>query len=831
MRKDFLFALRTLRRSAMFTIVAVLSLALGIGANTAIFSLLDQVVLRSLPVRDPERLVLLHTDYVAPGQTSSDNFESVFSVPMYHALRDRDPAFSGMIARMGTRVAAAFGGSTDTASAEIVSGNFFTTLGVPAALGRVLVPEDDGAPGAHPVVMLSHAYWSSRFGARPDILNQTIAINGQPMQVIGVASARFNGIMPGSAPNLYLPIAMKRTATPTWDGLEDPTVRWLNLFGRLRPGWKLPRAQAATDVAYRAILEGELSRMGRMSSERARNEFLNHRAELRPAAQGINGMRRRWEKPLEALMAMVGLVLLIACANVASLMLARAGGRRREIAIRLALGAGRRALIRQLLTEGLVLALAGGILGLAVASWSTDTLIRLLPSQQAHAWLSPAIDFRLLAFTLALAVVSGVAFAVFPAMQATRPDVAETLKNQAASMTAGGGPARFRKAIVTAQVALSLLLLVGAGLFTTSFVRLINVDLGFRTHQLLMFSLDTTPSRHHLAGAIAFYRDVERRLASAGGVLSVAAADGGPFSGSNRGSNITVEGYQPKENEYVGSTRIAVSGGYFQAMGVPLRAGREFTDRDSAAAPKVAIVNEAFVKRYFAGRDPIGRRFMFGASNHPKLDREIVGVAADVRPEVRNPAKETIFIPYQQWDQPTQLTFYVRGAGEEGQLSSTIRQLVRSMDANVPVRDLSPVDVEVRDSIYSDRLIAMLSLAFGVLATLLAAIGLYGVVAYGVARRTPEIGLRVALGAVPGSVLKMVLAEAARTAAAGITLGLLAAFVLSRYVESQLFDVKAVDPPVFAGAALFLATVALAAAFVPGRKASRIEPVRALKYE
>ncbi len=584
-------------------------------------------------------------------------------------------------------------------------------------------------------------------------------------------------------------------------------------------------------MVYRAILETELAGMGRMRTERARDEFLNHRAELRPAAQGINGLRRQWEKPLEALMGMVGLVLLIACANVASLMLARAGGRRREIAIRLALGAGRRTLIRQLLMEGMVLALAGGLLGLVVASWSTDTLIRLLPDRQAHTWLSPAVDFRLLAFTLALAMVSGVAFALIPALQATRPDVAETLKNQAASVTAGGGPARFRKVIVTAQVALSLLLLVGAGLFTTSFVRLTKVDLGFRTQRLLMFSLDATQSRRDLAAATAFYRDFEQRLAAAGGVVSVGAADGGPFSGNNSGGNLTVEGYQPKENEYVGSTRIAISPGYFQAMGVPLRAGREFTDRDRAGAPKVAVVNEAFVRKYFAGRNPLGRRFMFGASNKPKLDHEIVGVAADVRPDVRNPAKETVFTPYEQWERPTHLTFYVRGAADESELAVMVRQLARSMDPNVPVRDLNPVNVEVRDSIYSERLIAMLSVAFGVLATLLAAIGLYGVVAYGVARRTPEIGVRVALGAVPSAVMKMVLAEAARTALAGIALGLLGAIALSRYVESQLFGVKAVDPAVFGGAAVFLAVVALAAASVPGRKAARIDPVRALKYE
>ena len=831
MRKDLVFSLRTLRHSPMFTVVAVLSLALGIGANTAIFSLLNQVALRSLPVRDPERLVLLHTEYQAPGSSTSDNFESVFSNPMYHQLRDRDPAFANTIARSAARVAMAYAGNTDSATAEIVSGNFFVSLGVSAALGRVLLPDDDGAPGAHPVVVLGHAFWSSRFGRSPDILNQKIAINGQPMVVVGVAAASFNGITPGSTPDLYVPIAMKRTVTPTWDGLEDPRTRWMNIFARLKPGMTMPKAQAATDVVYRSILENELAGAGRMRSDRDRDEFLNHRVELRPAAQGINGLRRDWEKPLDALMAMVGLVLLIACANVASLMLARAGSRRREIAIRLAMGAGRLALVRQLLLEGIVLALAGGALGLLVASWTTDGLIRLLPGSFAGNWLTAAIDFRLLSFTLMLSVASGIAFALIPALQATRQDIAETLKNQASSTASAGGTARFRKIIVTAQVALSLLLLVGAGLFTTSLIHLMHVDLGFRTEHLLMFSLDATTSRRELTEALAFYKNFQDRLAAAGDVRAIAAADNGPFSGSNSGSNITVEGYHPKEDEVVGSSRVAVNPGYFRAMGIPLLAGREFTDRDNASAPKAVVVNEAFVKRYFAGRDPVGRRLMFGASNKPVLDREIVGVAADVRSDVKKPAKETIFTPYLQWDRPARLTFYVRASGDEDRLATTVRQLVRSLDANVPVRNVKPVIVQVEESIYSDRLIAMLSVAFGVLATLLAALGLYGVVAYAVARRTPEIGMRIALGAVPADVIRMVLLDAGRTAGAGIAIGLLGSWLLSRYVQSQLFAVEASDPAVFAGAAAMLAVVAMAAAFVLGRRAARIDPLAALKYE
>jgi len=831
MWKDLRFSIRTLRHSPMFTTVAVASLALGVGANTAIFSLLDQVLLRSLPVRDPQRLVLLHTHYDAPGTSNSDNYESVFSYPMYRDLRDRDTAFAGLVARMSGRVTMAYRGNAEPATAETVSGNFFQVLGVGAAVGRTLTADDDGAAGAHPVVVLSHAFWFTRLGAPSDILNQTVALNGQPMVVIGVAPPGFHGIMPGSSPDLYVPLCMKHAITPTFDALEDRGTRWLNLIARLKPGYTAARAQAATDGVYHAILETELAGMKGMSNAKDRDEFLNHRAQLLPAAQGINTLRRNWEKPLVALMAMVGLVLLIACANLASLMLARASGRQKEVAIRLAMGASRWALMKQLLLEGLLLSAAGGALALIVAGWSIEGLVRLLPGDAASQWLTADLDWRLMGFAFALALAGGLLFALAPAWQSTRPDVAETLKNQAASVASAAGTARFRKAVVTAQMALSLLLMVGAGLFSTSLARLMHVDLGFHTERLLMFSMDATLSRPHVADAVAFYKDFQERLAASPGVVAVASAAGGPFSGDNRGGNITVEGYRPKPDEYAGSSVLAVSPGFCAALRLPLREGREFTDRDNAAAPKVVVVNEAFARRYFAGRDPLGHRMMFGGSNKPVLDMEIVGVVADFHKEVREAEKETLFIPYAQWKTPEELTFYVRGAESADGLAGTVRQVARSLDPNVPLRKVKPLDLVVQDSIYTDRLIALLSAAFGVLATLLAAIGLYGVVAYAVTRRTPEIGIRVALGALPGDVLRMVLKEAAGMAAVGIAIGLAGAWGLSRYVKSELFGVRADDPAIFAAAAAVLLAVAFLAAVGPGRRAARIDPIRALKYE
>jgi predicted permease len=832
MWKDLAYSLRTLRRSPVFSSIAVLSLALGIGANTAIFSLLDQVTLRSLPVNDPRRLVVLHTEYRAPGSATSDSNETVFSYPMYRDVRASDPAFSGVIARMGAGVTLARQGAAEQASAEMVSGNFFKVLGVGAAMGRVLTPQDDTAPDANPVVVLSHSYWTAKCASNPAILNQTVTLNGHPMVVIGVAEARFHGVCPGNTPDLYVPISMQKAARPTWDGMEDRQFRWLNVFARLKPGVTPSQAQAATNVTYHAILEQELANgkgMG-IRDPKDRAEFLNHRAQLKPAAQGINGLDEQFGKPLQVLMAMVGLVLLIACANVANLMLARAAGRQREIAIRLALGAGRARLLRQLLAEGLIVAIAGGALGLLIAYWSMAGLLRVLPTDVAGPWLTADISLPLLGFTLALALGCGLLFSLVPAMQATRPNLSGAMNNRSAS-TLSGGAARFRASLVVAQMSLSLLLVVGAGLFAGSLINLSQVNLGYRTERLLLFNVNAAATRPQLASAVSFYRDLQDRLSAIGGVTGVAAAADGPFGGGNTGGNLTIEGYQPKPDEYVGSQQIAVGPGFFQAMGIPLRAGREFSQRDDTGAPKVVVINETFAKKYFAGRNPIGGHLMVGGSNHPVFDHEVVGVAADTRIDVRTKPVETFFLPYAQWNRPGRLEFYVRTAGDTGGLASTIRQVVRAADPNVPMGELQPIDVRIRNDIYTDRLIAMLSGAFGLLATLLAAIGLYGVIAHAVTRRTAEIGVRMALGAQPVVVLRMILWEAGRMAGVGIAIGLIAAFLVSRYVESQLYGMKAADPAVFAAGAAVLAFVAVAAALVPGWRASKIEPVVALKYE
>jgi predicted permease len=636
---------------------------------------------------------------------------------------------------------------------------------------------------------------------------------------------------PGNASNIFVPIAMQRELITTMDALHDRRMRWLNVFARLKPGVTIPQAQAETDVVYHAALESELAGLGKFRNDHDRDEFLNHRAQLRPAAQGISQLRERFEKPLVALMTLVGLVLLIACGNVASLLLARATGRQREIAIRLAIGASRWSLVRQFATEGLVLSLLGGVVGMLVAAWGTSLLLDVLP-KDFHDWLSPAMDLRLFAFNFGAASVCGLIFGLIPALQATRPNLVVTLKDQAGSIASAGGPARMRKILVAGQLALSLLLVAGAGLFTTSLVNMLNLNLGYRTQRLMAFGVNGTLTRPKAPETIALYRDLEQRLAAIPGVTGVAAAvAGGPFSGSNRGGNITVEGYQAKPNEYTGAMQIGVSAGYFRQMGITLRTGREFSDHDAAGMPKVVVVNDAFVRRYYGDRSAVGRRLMYGGSNHPKFDLEIVGVAADNRSDLRRPSKETIYFPYAQSEEAFSSTFYVRYAGDETQAAGGIRSTVRAIDSTLPVPETKTVELRIRETLYTERLVAVLSNAFGALATLLAAVGLYGVVAFAVTRRTSEIGIRMALGAVPADVLRLILKEAGGVVLTGIGIGLAGAIALSRVVQTQLFGISAGDPAVLAGSAGILVVVALIAALLPGWRASRIDPVRALKYE
>jgi predicted permease len=834
MLNDFRLAFRTFLRAPGFAAVAILSLALGIGANTAIFSLLDQALLRSLPIADPARLVVFKSDGPNPGWSSSDNNQTVFSVAMYRDLRDRSKVFTGVIARAHAEASVQAGGQTELAQAETVSGNFFEVLGLKPALGRVFSPQEDAQPGSGPVIVLENGFWVRRFGSDSSIVGKTVRVNNHPMTVIGVLPAGFRGLVQGNATDFFVPLSMKLEMSPGWPskGFTDRGIHWLNVFGRLAPGVSSKAAEAAMQSVYRPILADEFAAM-KAHSPRFRTEFLAKRLDLLPAAQGINQLKESWGAPLTVLMALVGLVLLIACANVANLLIARAAGRRREIAIRLAIGAGRGRLLRQLLAESLTLSLAGGLLGIVIAAWTVALLLRLLPSDNAGSFGGSPVDVRLLAFNFALSVVTGILFGLVPALQASSTKVSAALKDQSASVTTGGGQSLFRRTLVVTQVALSLLLLVASGLFIRSLANLLRHDPGFRVENLITFSMSPGLGGYSGERTVAFVDELRRRAAALPGVVNVTASSIGAFTGADASKNVTVEGYRAREDEDTDVGVDPVTPNYFATMGIRMLSGREFREGDGTKATQVVVVNQEFARHFLHGENPVGRHMNFGAGNDVKLDREIVGVVPDTQNQsLREKVKRFVYLPFAQEDRDLgEVHFYVRASRNAESLETALRGLARRMDASLPVTGMETMETRIADTVYTDRMVAALSSAFGFLATLLAAIGLYGLLAYTVARRTAEIGIRIALGASRSNVVGLVMREVVVLCGIGVLIGICVAFALASSVESQLFGLNGRDPLVFAVATFALVGVALLSGYIPASRAARIDPIRALRYE
>jgi putative ABC transport system permease protein len=828
------YTIRALLKSPSFTLVAVLSLAFGIGANTAIFTLLDQVLLRSLPVQAPEQLTLLSFKGGDEGSLRSrdDDTGLYFSYPMYRDLRDRNTVFSGMLATLNDDIAANWHGQTERANAELVSGSYFDMLGVRPVLGRVFQQSDDVAPEANPVAVLSYGYWQRHFAGDLSVLNQTIRLNDHPFTVIGVAPNGFRSVTVGDAPDMFVPMMMKAQITPGWNDLDERRSRWLNIVARLKPGVSARQAEAAINPLWYSLREMELGQMHN-PSRRLRTEFLKTHLSLLDGAKGLSPTRKEFSKSMVALMAMVGLVLLIACANVANLLLARGASRQREMAIRFALGASRLQVMRQLVLESVVLAAAGGALGIILASWVTAVLLRALPAEtRLQLAFSSTPDLRTLGFTIAISVVTGIIFGLAPAFQTTQSGIASALKDQAGSVAGGGGQARFRKALVAAQVGLSLLLMVGAGLFARTLYNLKTQDLGFRTDHLLGFDLDPKLNGYSSTQIFSLYDRLMSGLRSQPGVRAVAYTRLGLMANRNSGSNITVAGYHEKEGEDMNPFMDNVSPGYFSALGVPLLAGREFTAADAQGAPKVAVVNEKFQKYFFGNESAVGRWFGMGGGTGTKLDIQIVGVAKDGKyARVRQTTPRFVYFPLLQSVDPGEVSIYIRTSQDPALAAGAARREVQRLDPNLPVTNLAGMDQLIDDNIWLDRVVAALSMGFGLLATALAAIGLYGVLAFMVSRRTREIGIRLAVGASQATILRLVMSEVCLVAGTGILVAIPVSLGLTRYVKSQLFGLSTTDPWTFAGAALFLGLVGLVAAYFPARRAMRVDPVTALRWE
>ena len=834
MLQDVRYAVRALLRRPLVTSVAVLSLALGIGVNSAIFSLFDRLILRRLPVSSPDEIVLVTSPGPKPGSRSTDDFtggvDAIFSYPLFRDLERLDDDGLQLAAQASFGANVASEGRSSEANGLLVSGHYFPALGVTPALGRLFGAQDDRVPGGHPVVVLSYDFWRTRFGADTGIVNRTLVVNGGAMTIIGVAPSGFTGITVLQRPQIFVPLAMAEQVfrDPGWQGLSARNNHWLYLFARTEPGISRQRAADLLNVSFTGFIRDvEYPALQGEMGDTVRLEFLKRRLYLQDGARGANGNRRAIEAVFALLFAVTGFVLAIACANVANILLAQVTTRATEMSIRLSLGASRRQLVRLLLTEATLLGIAGGAGALVIGHMTIRGMLAILPSDGPV--LQPVLDTRLLAFTFMLGLLTSVAFGLFPSMHAVRAGLAAGVNTQSGRASGSKTATRFRTSMAVTQLALATGLLAVAGLLVVSLVNTARVDLGIAREGLIAFGLSPSLNGYTPDQVAQFFDRLDTELRAVPGVTSVTATTIPILSQSNWGNGVTVEGFQAAPGANTGASAARVSVDYFHTLGIQLLAGREFTDADTKGSPQVAVVNEAFARKFNIVDRVIGTRMALGSRTNKPLDIEIVGLVRDAKyDEVRDPAPPQFVMPYRQADTGS-LTFYVRAGANTPAVLGAIPSVVRRLDANIPISNLRTMEDQIWYDTSGNRALTITSAAFAGLAIVLAAIGLYAVLAYGIAQRLREIGIRIAVGATPRQIRGLVLGQVGRIAIVGVIIGGALALGLGRLSQTMLFGVERTAPAIIGGAVLLALGVAFAAAVGPARGATLVQPVEVLR--
>ena len=845
--QDIRYAVRMLAKSPAFTIVAVLTLALGIGANTAIFTLINSILLKTLPIQDVSNLVIVGDPSSVHSRSQGTPQLSYYSYPLYREFRDNNTAFSEMFAAGDLRRIemtlsdGANQGTPEITRGRIVTGSYFSVLGVNAILGRTINSEDDRTPGSSPVAVMSYRFWTRRFGQDPGVLGKTVRLNGYPFTIIGVAPAGFDGEVVGDVQDFWVPMMMQAQVMKGREWLEQPGASWLQIMARLKPGVSIDQAKANLNLVFDQALKGAYGANLPIDDRKAL--LKNHREiDVAAGGRGLSVLRAQAEEPLILLMIIVGLVLLIACVNVANLLLAQASTREREIAVRLAIGAAPRRVLQQMLTESVLLAVLGGAVGLFVANWGTQILLTLALGKPSDSLSPTAVervnihpDLHVFGFTTAICLLTGILFGLVPALRALGVKVTPTLKET--SLASGTRTVRsgwgWGKLLVAGQVTLSLLVLFAAGLMVRTLRNLQNLDLGYDRERLLVVSIDPISAGYKPPQIAALCRQLIDAFAAVPGVRAATLSENGLFSGTESGDGIIVEGFTSNNNNDKQAANDQVGPNYFSIVGIPILLGREIGLQDTESSPQVAVINETMARFYFHGSNPIGKKIWIDTERERQKPIEIVGVVRDVRDhELREPAQRRFYRPiFQKMDQIAAFNFEVRAAGDKSAVTDSLRRTVQSTAPTVPIFSIKSVNELATRTISNEILVAKLSSFFGSLALLLAAIGLYGLMSYAVAGRTREIGLRMALGAQRGNVLWLVLREALLLVLAGVLVGIPAALLSSRLLNSMIFGLKSTDPISLLIVIIVLGAIAAFAGFIPARRATKIDPMVALRYE